>query len=426
MLMFVSVNAVAQEPTTQTVTISKKYGATTFVCDKNLDFTKWCTNSTEGDFLANPRMKPYYISNYNTVDGSFDLTPFSSYFVPANTPMILLGQVNPSASGNYECEVPIVNSPSTASVNSARKAAFGSAHGYCWLVPAINAKYTYDEYVPWDDEANNMVSQKFTFFDYTSASFPIVVPQTENDIIFSYSSTEKLDTAFNYYSKIQLPSSFPNKATTLGQPLGQELYYPDNIDIWDDNLVGKYVILWAYNNDLRPNKDRAIYGLYKCMIDDIWGDYLYVGVQSLSTAAGNCKVVSDAYEWYDQQNLAITKSLLWNVPIERDVTNYVLSVNGTTPVFKKCNSSSGTSVPAGKCYVRVWNDVLVGAASAREYIGLNIDDEDISMVDDETTGIKNLKDNSQAKKVVYNMNGQKLDKMQKGLNIVNGKKLFVK
>ena len=51
--------------------------------------------------------------------------------------------------------------------------------------------------------------------------------------------------------------------------------------------------------------------------------------------------------------------------------------------------------------------------------------------DDDATGIDDISDYNNAKnlnesKAIYNLAGQRLNKMQKGINIVNGKKIMVK
>lgn len=43
-----------------------------------------------------------------------------------------------------------------------------------------------------------------------------------------------------------------------------------------------------------------------------------------------------------------------------------------------------------------------------------------------TTGIENIEAAQDAKQVIYTIGGQQLQKAQKGLNIINGKKVVVK
>ena len=46
--------------------------------------------------------------------------------------------------------------------------------------------------------------------------------------------------------------------------------------------------------------------------------------------------------------------------------------------------------------------------------------------EDLITGLENLKDSDDEKDIIYNVAGQRLQKMQRGINIVGGKKVLVK
>lgn len=70
------------------------------------------------------------------------------------------------------------------------------------------------------------------------------------------------------------------------------------------------------------------------------------------------------------------------------------------------------TIPAGKAYL-VWEEAPAG--NAKEFIPMG----------GETTGITNIAgENGNAKKVYYNLNGMRVDKPQKGIYIVNGKKVI--
>ena len=71
---------------------------------------------------------------------------------------------------------------------------------------------------------------------------------------------------------------------------------------------------------------------------------------------------------------------------------------------------SGVQVPAGKAY-------LVVGGGAKEFLTFDFDDEATSI--EETLSNSTLKDEN-----IYNLAGQRLQKMQKGINIVNGKKIL--
>ena len=78
--------------------------------------------------------------------------------------------------------------------------------------------------------------------------------------------------------------------------------------------------------------------------------------------------------------------------------------------------ASGGNIAAGKAYLEISSEVN----------GFNF------KFDDDATGIKDLKDSKDFKdfkdsnNLIYNLAGQRLQKMQKGINIVNGKKVMIK
>ena len=74
---------------------------------------------------------------------------------------------------------------------------------------------------------------------------------------------------------------------------------------------------------------------------------------------------------------------------------------------------SGIKVPAGKAYLKITG------GSAKEFLTFDFDDEPTSI--EET-----LSDSPVKGENIYNLAGQRLHKMQKGINIVNGKKIMVK
>ena len=74
--------------------------------------------------------------------------------------------------------------------------------------------------------------------------------------------------------------------------------------------------------------------------------------------------------------------------------------------------AEGFVLPKGKCYLQTWGD-----DEARIFIMPGMED----------TGISATQVNSGAtKNGIYNLNGQRIGKLQKGLNIVGGKKVIVK
>ena len=69
----------------------------------------------------------------------------------------------------------------------------------------------------------------------------------------------------------------------------------------------------------------------------------------------------------------------------------------------------GVTIPAGKAYL------VDTSTTAKEFLGFDFDDP---------TGINDVNDNLNFNEGIYNLAGQRLQKMQKGINIVNGKKIL--
>lgn len=99
-------------------------------------------------------------------------------------------------------------------------------------------------------------------------------------------------------------------------------------------------------------------------------------------------------------------------------TNYVLGNDGTNGVGFY-TITDRYMLKANKAYLRI----PTTASSAKNVIGLSFDDED------ETTGfmsVKELAGETNGKTVIYNLNGQRMKSLTKGVNIVNGKKIIMK
>lgn len=93
--------------------------------------------------------------------------------------------------------------------------------------------------------------------------------------------------------------------------------------------------------------------------------------------------------------------------VTADGTQYVLAQVGDKVGFHKV--TSGTTIAAGKGY-------LVVPAGAKTFFAF----------DDETTGIKQINNADAENAVIYNLNGQRVSNAERGLYIVNGKKVLVK
>lgn len=98
--------------------------------------------------------------------------------------------------------------------------------------------------------------------------------------------------------------------------------------------------------------------------------------------------------------------------VETNVNAYILSKNGNTAVFKKLKSDART-IAQYKAYLE-----LNGAQSAQLM--------KFAFAGSDLTGIQNVTETSAKSKTAYDLAGRKVGKLQKGIYIVNGKKVIVK
>ena len=106
-------------------------------------------------------------------------------------------------------------------------------------------------------------------------------------------------------------------------------------------------------------------------------------------------------------------------------TNYVLVNNTTTADGVGFYLANGTTVSANKAYLRIPTSAVTTGESSDAKTSLRLSFDDV----DDTTGITPVReksDSASGKTVIYNLNGQRKQSLTKGLNIVNGKKIFVK
>ena len=120
------------------------------------------------------------------------------------------------------------------------------------------------------------------------------------------------------------------------------------------------------------------------------------------------------------------------VPITRDIilqptetiddeeyTNFVLTrYNGNVGFYR---FDTPQSYSAGKAYLQIETSLVEKANDgSSEVTAFNM------IFDDDATGMESLINlNNHQNNKIYNLSGQRLQKLQKGINIVNGKKKFV-
>ena len=95
-----------------------------------------------------------------------------------------------------------------------------------------------------------------------------------------------------------------------------------------------------------------------------------------------------------------------------DYTGYIFT-NGANGVgFYKLDTTKGNTLDAHKAFLAV----PTGVGGARSFIGFDFD----------VTGINQVMNNETQNGAIYNLQGVRMNKLQKGLNIVGGKKVLVK
>ncbi|MBO7136932.1 MAG: hypothetical protein J6V92_00500, partial [Bacteroidaceae bacterium] len=107
-------------------------------------------------------------------------------------------------------------------------------------------------------------------------------------------------------------------------------------------------------------------------------------------------------EFFDNDLFAATAD------VTADGTQYCLANKTEGVGFYQVES--GVVIPAGKAYLVV----EAPAGQAKTFYGF----------DDNATGLNNVDANVNLNEAIYNLAGQRLSKMQKGINIVNGKKIL--
>ena len=106
------------------------------------------------------------------------------------------------------------------------------------------------------------------------------------------------------------------------------------------------------------------------------------------------------------KNEASLKGVYTTTEIDNTAKNYVLSNNVIYPV-----GTAGATIKPYRAYIQI------DQSSAVKALNFFVDD-------DEATGIDNLNVDDNLNGVIYNVAGQRLNKVQKGINIVNGKKIL--
>ena len=146
---------------------------------------------------------------------------------------------------------------------------------------------------------------------------------------------------------------------------------------------------------------------------------VYNEVTSKKVPAGVAVVLKGTADDYEGKVIA-SADALENNGLKVDLTNntpatgkeYCLArLNGVVGFYKV---KVGVDVKAGKAYLEIERPATPGGA------------KDFYAIEDETDGINAINNSHQTVESVYNLSGQRVNKAQKGIYIVNGKKVVVR
>ena len=157
----------------------------------------------------------------------------------------------------------------------------------------------------------------------------------------------------------------------------------------------------------------------KAYIGTINGSALHLD-EIADIPAGTAVVISGTY--YNKVSTAATATTTGNVlkGSNGSVTGgegiYALAIMNEKVGFYPV--AANVTIPAGKAYLEYTS---TGGSNAVKGFTFVFDDDDPTGINEELR----MK-NEESSEVIYNVAGQRLGKMQKGINIVNGKKIMVK
>ena len=144
-------------------------------------------------------------------------------------------------------------------------------------------------------------------------------------------------------------------------------------------------------------------------------DGTYVQLAPVTTIPAGTAVVVKAEEGKytvpattDAAFEAVNELVAATADVKADGTQYILAKNNGSVGFYKAAAES--TIAAGKGYL------VLGASAVKAFY---------PFFGEDATGIANVNDNVNDNQTsIYNLAGQRINKLQKGINIVNGKKIL--
>lgn len=214
-----------------------------------------------------------------------------------------------------------------------------------------------------------------------------------------YYTTSENTCAF-YLEKAEQQNAFKTTALTVGEVSANVATYsspfpvklPEGVDAYIAKQEGENIVLQKITGALPANTGVIL-------SSENAAEYI--------PTARTTETETEATEIADNKLVATTGSAVAN-----DVNAYILSKNENKAVFKKLSATNRT-IAQYKAYLKL--DAGTQPANlSLAFAGSNL------------TGIQNVTETSAKSKTAYDLAGRKVGKLQKGIYIVNGKKVIVK
>lgn len=219
---------------------------------------------------------------------------------------------------------------------------------------------------------------------------------TSSDVYYQESG----NTCAFYMEKAEQQNAFKTTALTVGEVSANVATYsspfpvklPEGVDAYIAKQEGENIVLQKITGALPANTGVIL-------SSENAAEYI--------PTARTTETETEATEIADNKLVATTGSA-----VADDVNAYILSKNENKAVFKKLSATNRT-IAQYKAYLKL--DAGTQPANlSLAFAGSNL------------TGIQNVTETSAKSKTAYDLAGRKVGKLQKGIYIVNGKKVIVK
>ena len=223
--------------------------------------------------------------------------------------------------------------------------------------------------------------------DPTDASFSVVAQGANTRIFSCYASTSSVTGPVYFYEKVE--SFVPTVQTVTVTDAGYATFVAEkNLEIPTDVQVEVFAVTvdGSYAS-LQPIVGNIPAG-EAVLVKASAGDYNFLSAQTADP-------------------IRVNKLVAATTDVVADGTQYVLA-NGASGIgFYQ--ATPGSTIPAGKAYL------VVTAAGVKPFYGFEDDATGIEMVNGQSSMVNDP---------IFNLAGQRLQKMQRGINIIGGKKVL--